>query len=303
MSNVYVMKREELIIGKKWILVAFFVIGIHTILSPPASAYCNITNSSGSFTLTDDTYVNTDSTLVANETCSISDSGASGVIIINASNIILDCNGTNLVGTSSGRGIYQESKNNVTIKNCNITNYDYGIYLKSSSNNIIYNNQADLNDYYGFFLYSSSNNTLINNTASSNWGIFGYGFRIYSDSNNNRLVNNTANYNEYGFMLYSSSDNNLTNNTANWNDKRGFCARESSNNTRFTNNTANWNNECGFYIHSSSNTSLANNTMNDNEYDLIVYGTQDSHYNNSIDTTNKIKSKPVYGLKASGIVT
>jgi len=278
---------------KNWVLLTFFLIGMLIIFSPSSEAYCNITNSSGSFTLVDDTYVNTDSTLVANETCSISDSGASGVIIVNASNIILDCNGTNLVGTSSGRGIYQDSKNNVTIKNCNITDYDYGIYLKSSSNNNLSNNKANLNDFYGFFIYSSSNNTITNNTANSNSGIFGYGFRIYSGSDNNQLTNNTANWNEYGFMLYSSSNNNLTNNIANWNDERGFCARESSNNTQLTNNTANWN-EYGFYIHTSSNTTLTNNTMNNNEYEFIVFGTQDSHYNNSIDTSNTVNSKPIY---------
>ena len=68
-------------------------------------------------------------------------------IIINSSDVVLDCDGATLNGNGSGYGIYLENKSNVTIRNCNVINYEYGIYLDSSSNNSIINNTANLNNY------------------------------------------------------------------------------------------------------------------------------------------------------------
>ncbi|MEM7820715.1 MAG: NosD domain-containing protein, partial [Candidatus Aenigmatarchaeota archaeon] len=113
-------------------------------------------------------------------------------IVIGANNIELNCNGYSITGTGTGNGIYLGGRTNVTIKNCIISKFSYGIYL-----------------------YSSSNNTLTNNTANSNsnWGIY-----LKSNSNYNTLTNNTANSNSNcGINLESSSYNTLTNNTFNSN--------------------------------------------------------------------------------------
>ncbi|MFO8015580.1 MAG: NosD domain-containing protein [Candidatus Woesearchaeota archaeon] len=55
-------------------------------------------------TPTDDLVINSDTTL-ATDTYSIDDTGNDGVIIINSSNIVLDCNGAEIMGSGSGYGI------------------------------------------------------------------------------------------------------------------------------------------------------------------------------------------------------
>jgi parallel beta-helix repeat protein len=81
-------------------------------------------------TPTDDLYINSDTTLCPGF-YNIPDSGAEGVIIINASDIVLDCNGATINGTMTGSvyGIYSRGFDNVTIKNCNVMNYHAGIEL------------------------------------------------------------------------------------------------------------------------------------------------------------------------------
>ena len=90
-------------------------------------------------------------------------------IIFGSNNIVLDCQGHTIEGDGSGysNGIYLNSRQNNTIKNCIIRNFDYGIFLDHSSNNFLTNNTANSNRY-GIYLYSSSTNFLTNNPANSN---------------------------------------------------------------------------------------------------------------------------------------
>ena len=87
----------------------------------------------------------------------------------NFNNKIFDCQGHTIEGDGSGYdgGIYLNSRQNNTIKNCIIRNFDYGIFLDHSSNNFLTNNTANSNRY-GIYLYSSSTNFLTNNPANSN---------------------------------------------------------------------------------------------------------------------------------------
>jgi hypothetical protein len=56
------------------------------------------------------------------------DTGNDGVIIVMSDNVLLDCNGTTIIGNSSGRGIVVSgSRTNVTIRNCNVNKYYQGI--------------------------------------------------------------------------------------------------------------------------------------------------------------------------------
>jgi len=124
----------------------------------------------------------------------------------NFTNKIFDCQGHTISGSGANNGIYVTNHDNVTIKNCVVKNFTYGIYLGyPSSNNMLMNNTAN-NNTYGIFS-SSSNNILTSNTANNNneFGIFlGY-------SNNNTLTNNIASNNgDHGIRLYFSINNVLT---------------------------------------------------------------------------------------------
>ncbi|MGC8899812.1 MAG: NosD domain-containing protein, partial [Candidatus Micrarchaeia archaeon] len=92
-------------------------------------------------------------------------------ITVNASNITIDCNGYNITGNMGygnltiGIGNY-DSRNNVTIKNCYITNYTFAIYANLSTNYNITNNSLIRNGKAGIFLDSTLNSVITNNTIN-----------------------------------------------------------------------------------------------------------------------------------------
>ncbi|MEM4239900.1 MAG: NosD domain-containing protein [Candidatus Woesearchaeota archaeon] len=63
-------------------------------------------------------------------------------ITIRADNVTLDCNGAIIRGTAvqDGQGIIIDGADGVTVKNCNILNYDVGIYVKEGNRNTIVQN-------------------------------------------------------------------------------------------------------------------------------------------------------------------
>ncbi|GAI81055.1 unnamed protein product, partial [marine sediment metagenome] len=90
---------------------------------------------------------------------------------------------------STGYGIYlpdtSSGSNNNTIKNCNVTKFEHGIYFHTSSNNSLINIISSFNINRGIYLYSSLNNSLTNITTNSNVD----GIYLYSSSNNSRKSN------------------------------------------------------------------------------------------------------------------
>lgn len=73
-------------------------------------------------------------TQVCTANYSVDDYGDLGAIIIKAPNLTLDCDGAKLTGTGDGIGIYIKRSDNVTVKNCLIDNYEFGIYAEDSDN-------------------------------------------------------------------------------------------------------------------------------------------------------------------------
>jgi parallel beta-helix repeat protein len=128
-------------------------------------------------------------------------------ISVGASNIVLDCNGIQLVGSSYGTGITIGGYSNVVIKNCIIKGYQQygGIYMSGTSNNKIENNVL-LNNSYGIYAYSSNYNTLMANVITKNY----YGIYSYY-SNYNKIRHNIISNNNNGIYLeYYNFDNNIT---------------------------------------------------------------------------------------------
>jgi len=129
-------------------------------------------------------------------------------------NSILECGGFVIDGNdSSGTdGVYLTGSNtkNNTVKNCNITDFYFGIYLlNEANNNLIIDNTLSSNSNRGIFLNNTSSISIINNTLSSNpnFGIF------LLSSSNITLYNNIVSNSGYGIYLQSSSNNTLNNNT------------------------------------------------------------------------------------------
>ncbi|MEM3335955.1 MAG: right-handed parallel beta-helix repeat-containing protein, partial [Thermoplasmata archaeon] len=234
-------------------------------------------------------------------------------IEINASDVEFDCQGYSIInnGTNAADGsagiLIDANRQNVTVKNCIVSNYSGGLVNYKAPSNFIYNNTAFNNSEYGMvLLYLSENNTVENNTAYDNT----VGFFVYA-SNLNNFTNNSAYYNfDYGFLVYLGNGNRLTKNYGEANIISNFYVYSSigtiiTNNTGRTSNigyllylNANNNylydnvaflNNYGFYVYGSSENILENNTAYDNDYaGFMLNASANNNISNSIayNTTN-----------------
>jgi parallel beta-helix repeat protein len=144
---------------------------------------------------------------------SIIDSDTVVCMNISANNVTLDCQGYTIDGidTSTSRGIDIKRASavttNITIANCNITDWGYALYITSGDNNRIVNTTIGSNIYGSISILLSSGNNITNVTTKSN----PVGFYL-SGSNNNILSNNIDNSSDIGFDLDDSQNTTMTNN-------------------------------------------------------------------------------------------
>ena len=130
-----------------------------------------------------------------------------GSIVIEKNNIVLD--GANYVHNGDNKalshGIDLTERNNVIIKNLEITNFGFGIYLFLSSNNTISQNNLSLNAN-GVWLEHSSTNEIIGNELSNQYAI------NLNYSPDNVLSGNIISDCDGGIGLVYSSNNEITDN-------------------------------------------------------------------------------------------
>ncbi len=269
------MWKDNMIDKKAHLLIFSFLVFVALPLSHAATSLnsCTTISSPGVYYLTSD----------------ITDS-SSTCFTISTSNVTLDCQGHVIDGTqaSGSYGIYASgSLSNITIRNCKIQEFYYGIYFyngvhDSKIENVISNDNNDT----GILLSSSSYNTLSNITANDNDNYFGIKL---DHSLYNILHNIIANNNGYGgITLDYSSNNTLINVTANNNKGTdgGIFLDYSSYNT-LINITAN-NNTVGIYIWDDcENNILANSTFLYNNYGISIGsgGGNNIIYNNIFNGT------------------
>jgi parallel beta-helix repeat protein len=89
-------------------------------------------------------------------------------ITIKTDNVTLDCNGAIIRGTAmqDGQGIIIDGADGVTVKNCNILNYNVGIYVKEANRNTIVQN-ALLKNQIGVRMYQAFENRFESNADKS----------------------------------------------------------------------------------------------------------------------------------------
>ncbi|ODS38906.1 MAG: hypothetical protein A7315_11695, partial [Candidatus Altiarchaeales archaeon WOR_SM1_79] len=131
-----------------------------------------------------------------------------------------DCRGHTIDGTGENTGIYTDYAENLTIKNCILTGWLYGIHLYSSSNNTLNNNTIYDNENGIYIEFDSDYNNIYNNDiGDNNKGIhlstvnetyaggiktdtgtyrlvyFSFGFEaINNETDRNTVMNRTINY-------------------------------------------------------------------------------------------------------------
>jgi len=229
----------------------------------------------------------------------------SETVEISANNIVLDCDGHSITGnnTPGSSGIYIYNKNNIIVKNCNVNEFHYGFFIKSSFNIIIINNTASYNFYeiiegsrkvrsgWGLYLDSVHDSAFLNNKVHHN-NYIGFGVNAFeSDLYNNNFSNNELEYNEWcetitcddplgnGFYIYFGHDNNFLNNTI-YHHVKGIESQFGSYNT-FSDNEITLHNRA-FYLWWRSASSHYN-TIIRNKIQKGYYGVYiDNSYENSI---------------------
>jgi len=139
-------------------------------------------------------------------------------IWVASSDVILDCKDHQITGLGQGRGIYINfpyPSENITVKNCLISNFISGIsWIEVNkvniSNNILENNQ------WGIGMNRTSFNNISNNTIMKNtYGItLGGEGSDYNNISSNLIYNNTYGIRLYGYAIDNTfSDNTLLNNS------------------------------------------------------------------------------------------
>lgn len=176
----------------------------------------------------------------------INTSGPACISIVNATNVILDCQGYRLTGNDSGDGIWvNNSSNGVVIRNCDIYSFHHGIHYRGDDGLVEYNKLVD--NYHGIRLSQSYGTDVRWNTG--NYNVFG----MYIDLsyNDNYIYENTFHRSEYGLYCHRGARNYLIGNQLNLNNARGMWFYPTCNDNFIWHNTANLN-ATGIYIESHS---------------------------------------------------
>gem|GEM_PF-6030811 len=218
-------------------------------------------------------YINEDTTLCSSGPFyNIPDPEQNGVLIINASNIFLDCANVTINGTDIGYGVYNYNFDNVTIRNCKIWNYRDGIHLDGAQNNTLFNNTLKFNAETGIALFFDTwFSKVLNNTAIQNdkTGIF------LSEADGNLVFGNNASQNNHtGIRVHLDSFyNNVTNNLVSHNNI-GILTDFESEHTNIINNSVWSNGEAGIRSVDAWFTNVINNTLSNN-------GEMEIHFDNA----------------------
>jgi len=205
----------------------------------PISTVDNVT-----YTLTDNIVVDIFEDLIA--------------IVVERNNIVVDGAGYTLQGSHWGSGINLSGRKNVTIKNIEIRQFIFGIYLSNSSDISIYNNNITHSEAIGLIVQLSSDNDVTTNNIKYNY----IGIRL-DEADNNCISGNqiVANGPGGGMFLLSSTNNSMFRNnvTKNW---IGIGLGPSSKNNVINENVISANLGYDISISSSNNTIFHNDLNN-----------------------------------------
>ena len=170
-------------------------------------------------------------------------------LVVGADDVVIDGNGHILRGNGTGHGILNEGYDSAIIKNCTISNFEWGIRLEGGADgNEISNNTANANTFFGISVAHSTDNTLIGNVTSSNGNS--------------------------GIQLFSASDNTISGNVCEGNAFHGVQLSNASNNVVESNHLVN-SGSVGLKIVSGdlpSNNNLIANNLFDNDVNVEDVG-------------------------------
>ena len=226
-------------------LALFCLIGI---ASPTTLSGCGYLNGAGGSFILNQTITN------LTNTC----------LTVNASNIIINCNGFSITGgnASASYGIYS-TMSNTTVKNCNIRDFETGIYYNTASGGLITNTSSVMvagGNSYGVYLKTCANNTIQHSTISSGTNVALFLSAANTNILNNLTLSSTA---STSLFLSNSGSNVLANSSLSSSYASGQIWHLSGNNNNFTNNVINGKaSALGITLAGSGHTLINNTIMN-----------------------------------------
>ena len=205
-----------------------------------------------------------------------------GQVVIAKDGVTLDCAGHDIVGSGSGRGITVEKRRDVTVRNCDVSNFATGFWIASTSGSTFESNQSHDNVLpggsagwtlgAGMWLQSSSGNTVIGNSFFRNAVD---GIDAFNSSNNRFEGNSVVDNGAAGWFFGNNShDNAVHGNSGSLNGASGFIVADGASDNRLTSNHAQGNAGCGYTIDGNMHPVVANvlegNTSWSNECGFLV---------------------------------
>src|SRR3989344_323194 len=159
------------------------------------------------------TQCNCGDTLVSSQTMWYDLINCGSGLIIGNNGVTLDCNIHIIDGTGGGTGITATSKIFFNIENCEIREFNYGLYIVGSSDNNIFSNTVS-NNNYNVLLYDSSENNLVSENEIEYSGSAYSASGVYiNGADNNRITQNKIRYNpSNGVFINSGQGNTFWNN-------------------------------------------------------------------------------------------
>ena len=142
-------------------------------------------------------------------------------INIQAAGVTFNGGGHTITGNDTGKGIFDNGHDSVTILNCKITRFQMGIHLWNASQNTLSGNQITYTGF-GILLEAANNNSLEQNTV--HWG-GNTGISMSVTSTGNRLTfNESCSSIEKDIRSYivnppNTGARNTCDTVANWNDE------------------------------------------------------------------------------------
>ncbi|MFH1630771.1 MAG: right-handed parallel beta-helix repeat-containing protein, partial [Candidatus Aenigmatarchaeota archaeon] len=240
--------------------------------------------------------------------------GAYSGLNVTIDNVTLDCNGHSLTGdrNETAWGIVADSRVNITVKDCVITNYTQGVSFTNTSSSNVTNNTVYSNSQSGIQIWSDSDSNIFSLNVLYSDGLGGFSFG--SGSDNNTIVNNTiyehggdnadgigvqnSNYtNITGNIIYGTTRSGIVLSRSNhsfvvdnivYNNSRGIWVEGSATNNTITNNYVYNNSAYGFDIGSVTNHTLSGNNATDNSYGIIIADAANNIVSDCIFSNNTI---------------
>ncbi|RLI90746.1 MAG: hypothetical protein DRO95_05610, partial [Candidatus Altiarchaeales archaeon] len=227
-------------------------------------------------------------------TADIINSSQSQCINISANNVTLDCQGHLIDGDDNlGKyGIYINRTSsviaNITIRNCNIEDWNIGIFINKANTNTLENLDVSSN-FLGIYISNSNYNNL-SNIITDNSSYHGIVLNI---ANYNNFSNVTSNNNTQDgiSILGNSSCNTFVNVSVQFNSDDGIYMGDSNSNYFF--GVISRSNKNGFWINAASLNTIRNSRIESNtQYGISIDQAGNNGpnliYNNLFNNTNNI---------------